>query len=79
MLSKNFFIKHWSQITRKEKFSAIFKMRFGDLHKGLSAQMIHIGPFSSEGPTIEKFNAYIKENGYEFDRFNPKTPRDIPE
>jgi hypothetical protein len=26
---------------------------------------MHIGPFSEEGPTIEKMHSFISENGYE--------------
>ncbi|MDP3011390.1 MAG: GyrI-like domain-containing protein, partial [Candidatus Hydromicrobium sp.] len=32
--------------------------------EGKSAQIMHIGPFSAEGPTIEKIHQYIKENDY---------------
>ena len=31
-----------------------------------SAQIMHIGQFSAEGPTIEKIHAFIKKKGCEF-------------
>jgi hypothetical protein len=30
----------------------------------LSAQLLHVGPFAEEGPTIERLHNYIEENGY---------------
>jgi len=40
-------------------------MRFECFLEGLSAQIMHIGPYSAEGPTIEKLHAFIKKKGYE--------------
>ena len=31
---------------------------------GLSAQIMHIGPYSEEGPTVERLHAFIAGNGY---------------
>ncbi len=32
--------------------------------EGLSAQIMHVGPYSEEGPTIDRLHAFIAENGY---------------
>lgn len=32
--------------------------------EGPSAQIMHIGPYSEEGPTIERLHAFIEESGY---------------
>lgn len=32
-------------------------------HEGLSAQIMHIGPYSEEGPTVQKLHDFIKEKG----------------
>ena len=32
---------------------------------GTVAQILHLGPYSEEGPTIERLHQFIKENGYE--------------
>jgi hypothetical protein len=45
---------------------AFAKIRFESFEEGLCVQIMHIGPYSEEGPTIAKMDAYIKENGYEF-------------
>jgi hypothetical protein len=48
----------------KEKgMSALSKMRFEAFEEGLSAQILHIGPFSEEGPTIRKLHDYIEQAG----------------
>jgi len=52
---------------QKKKLTALPKVRFESLTEGLSAQIMHIGPFSAEGPTIERLHRFIKENEYSFD------------
>ena len=32
---------------------------------GTVAQILHLGPYSEEGPTVERIHKFIKENGYE--------------
>ena len=39
-------------------------MRFESFKEGTVAQIMHIGPFSEEGPTIEKVHSFIKEGGH---------------
>ena len=36
------------------------------LHEGLSAQIMHVGPYEKELPTIEKLHAFMVANGYAF-------------
>jgi hypothetical protein len=55
----------FQQVEKKKNPPALSKMRFESFHEGLSAQIMHIGPFSAEGPTIENLHSFIKENGYE--------------
>jgi hypothetical protein len=33
-------------------------------HEGLSAQIMHLGPYSEEGPTISRLHEFIKESGH---------------
>jgi len=32
---------------------------------GTIAQILHLGPYSEEGPTVERLHRFIEENGYE--------------
>ncbi len=54
------------EVGKKKELAAIAKIRFETLHEGLSAQIMHIGPYSAEAPTIQKIHDYMKENGYTF-------------
>lgn len=55
------------QVEKKKNLPALPKLRFESFHEGLSAQIMHIGSYSAEGPTIEILHNFIRENGYEFD------------
>ncbi|MBB6671774.1 GyrI-like domain-containing protein [Cohnella nanjingensis] len=48
---------------RKKKLPALAEAKFGVWNEGLSAQMLHIGSFDEEGPTMARLNAYIREAG----------------
>lgn len=39
------------------------KLRFESFEEGKSAQIMHIGPYSEEAPTIERLHQFIKEQG----------------
>lgn len=54
------------ELRQKKDLPALSKLRIERFHEGLSAQIMHIGPYAAEKPTIEKLHAYIKEHGYEF-------------
>lgn len=48
------------------------KLRFERFNEGNAAQIMHIGPYSDEAPTIDKLHAFIKENGGNFDGHEQK-------
>ena len=50
---------------KKKQLPALSKMRFENFDEGLSAQVMHIGPYSAEGPTIERLHDFIRTSGYE--------------
>ena len=37
------------------------KVRLEVFHEGRAAQLLHVGPFSEEGPAIQRLNAFIEE------------------
>lgn len=41
-------------------------VRFETYHEGQSVQIMHMGPYAEEKPTIEKLHAFIETNGYQF-------------
>ena len=52
-----------SEVRKKKNLVAISKVRFEALSEGKCAQILHIGPFSEEGPTIEKVHQFIDPRG----------------
>jgi len=56
--------KGMDEVKRKKNPIALSKARFESFEEGKSAQIIHIGPFSEEGPTVEKVHQFIEANGF---------------
>ncbi|MFB0516743.1 MAG: GyrI-like domain-containing protein [Candidatus Neomarinimicrobiota bacterium] len=52
------------QLQEKKNPPALAKMRFEPFHEGLSAQIMHIGPYADEEPTIQKIHDFIEQQGY---------------
>ena len=52
------------QAAAKKDLPAVARMRFDRFHEGLCAQIMYIGPFAAEGPTIERLHAFIHAQGY---------------
>lgn len=53
-----------SQVKRKNVSAAVDKLRLEKFEEGLCVQIMHIGPYASEPPTVEKMNAFAAQNGY---------------
>ena len=53
------------EAARKKSLEAIGRMRLERYAEGLSAQLMHVGPYAEEGPTIERLQAFIAEQGCE--------------
>jgi len=43
------------------------KLRLEKYKEGKAAQIMHIGPYSEEGPTVQKIHDYIQKEGGKFD------------
>lgn len=50
---------------RKKNLPSIDKVRFECYHEGKAAQIMHIGPFSTEGPNVQKLHDAIKASGHQ--------------
>lgn len=48
---------------RKKDLPLLQRMRFEAFVEGRCAQIMHIGPYTEEGPTIEKLHAFVAEKG----------------
>jgi hypothetical protein len=53
------------ELAAKKDPPALDRVRFQRFEEGLSAQIMHVGPYDAEGPTIERLHVFISENGYQ--------------
>jgi hypothetical protein len=61
---KKLYLEALEHIKKKKDIAAQSSLRFEPFTEGKAAQIMHIGPFSEEGPTIERLHRYIGANGY---------------
>jgi hypothetical protein len=55
------------QVARKKDLPGLAKARLERFEEGLCAQILHVGPFTAEGPTIATLHAFIRDHGHSFD------------
>jgi hypothetical protein len=54
-----------AQAGAKKELTALPALRMETYHEGVSAQIMHIGPYSEEGPTLARLHQeWIPANGY---------------
>ena len=54
-----------AQVAKKRTFSLLADINLGQYDEGLSAQILHKGPYREEAATVEKLSKFIQEQGYE--------------
>ena len=52
-----------TDVKKKKNLPAIDRLRLEEFSEGHCAQVLHVGPFSEEGPTIERLHAFIDARG----------------
>lgn len=52
---------------RKRPSAALERVRLESFAEGLAAQILYLGPYAMEGPTISRLHAFIHEQGGAFD------------
>jgi hypothetical protein len=63
-----------AELTAKPKKSlpAIQDIRLVTIAEGSAAQVLHVGPYADEGPTIERLHTYIRDRGFVFEGHHQK-------
>jgi len=51
-------------VKKKAKFPRFPQVRFEKFDEGEAAQIMHVGPYAAEGPTIELLHRFVEEQGY---------------
>jgi len=52
-----------AELERKKNPPALSRLRFERFEEGRAAQILHVGPYSAEGATIERMQRFAAENG----------------
>ena len=63
LVKKEMVVKAIEEVRKKKDPVALPLVRFESFSEGEVAQIIHIGPFSEEGPTVEKVHTFIGNSG----------------
>jgi len=61
-ITKDSVAKAHEETNKKKALPALSKIRFESFHEGKSAQILYIGSFLDEGPTIQKIHETIRKN-----------------
>lgn len=64
MITPGLFETALQKTQQKKSLTALSMLRLHTFAEGKAAQILHVGPFSKEGPTIERIHSYIQQNGY---------------
>jgi len=64
IVTREIFEECLKEVSKKKDLPALSRIVFGSCTDGLCAQLLYIGPYSDETPTIEKLHAFVKAEGY---------------
>jgi hypothetical protein len=61
-----------AEVSAKKSLPAVQDLRLVTFEEGPAAQVLHLGPYAAEAPTIERLHAYIHDQGFVFDGHRQK-------
>ena len=64
-ITQKLVLEEMEEVRKKKNPKSLPLVRFEPYSEGRSAQTMHIGPFTEEGPTIEKVHSFIESIGCE--------------
>ena len=64
-ITQEMFEEALKQVEKKKNPPALSRLRLEVYHEGLAVQIMHIGPYDAEAPTIARMHTFIDENDYE--------------
>lgn len=65
-ITESMFRQAVDEVVRKKGLVMAGKLRLESVEEGLCAQILHIGPYAEEPPTVRKLHDFIEEKGYTF-------------
>ena len=63
-VTRDLFDEAVAELQRKKDLPGLPRLRLEGYHEGLSVQIMHLGPYAEEAPTIEKLHAFARDQGY---------------
>ncbi len=84
VVTAEMFAEALEQLKKKKPSPGLEKLRFEPFREGRSVQVLHLGPYSEEEPTIERMKVYMKEhnlvrNGHHHEIYMGDPRRAAPE
>jgi hypothetical protein len=64
-VTRTLFTQACGEVQKKKNPPALCRVRFEKFREGRCAQIMYLGPYADEGPTIQRIHAFIKEQGGE--------------
>jgi len=65
-ITPQWFAEALDQLCRKKGNQPAFsRLRLEEFREGLCVQIMHVGPYAAEPATVEKLEAFARENGYQ--------------
>jgi len=66
-VTEDWFDRACTDAGKKRQLPALERIQLRQFQEGLAAQVMHVGPYADEAPTIAALHAFIEEHGYTFD------------
>lgn len=63
IVTKQIYEQAVEQVRTTKQLASIDKLRFESYDEGRAAQVMYVGPYANEGPTIIELHNFIKQNG----------------
>lgn len=63
MITSDLVASTLTEVRKKKKLSGLEIIRFESYNEGKAAQIMHVGPYDAEAPTIQKLHAFIQDQG----------------
>jgi hypothetical protein len=60
------------EVAAKKSMPAARELRLVTFEEGAAAQVLHVGPYATEAPTIARLHEFIRTRGYAFDSHRHK-------
>lgn len=70
MVTHDMYERAVAEVAEKKHPKSLDKLRFGTYDEGRAAQVLYVGPYADEGPTILALHKFIEEQGGRLDATN---------